>query len=158
MKFVDREKYVEKANKTFEKVKEAVLKIIPNAQVEHIGSSSIKGAISKGDLDIYVGVSQEYFDQAIPLIKRLGFNEKKDTLRTTSLCMFEIDDYEIDTAIQLVAKGSEFESFLYFRDALNNSSHLVSKYNQLKKSCIGMSEDDYRYKKSKFIESVLDKK
>ncbi|CAM3485341.1 hypothetical protein PAMA111031_04255 [Paraphotobacterium marinum] len=42
--------------KLFEKYKNKIQSILPKAKIEHIGSSSIPNAISKGDLDILIGV------------------------------------------------------------------------------------------------------
>lgn len=60
-----------------------------------------------------------------------------------------------DVALQVVANGSEFDFFLRFRDKLRESPELVQQYNELKVSCSGCSHDEYRQKKSAFIESVL---
>ncbi|HFG2051973.1 TPA: GrpB family protein, partial [Vibrio cholerae] len=45
--------------------------------------------------------------------------------------------------------------FLVFRDKLRKDASLVQRYNNLKLSCEGLSQDDYRRKKSEFIEQVL---
>lgn len=66
-----------------------LLAFIPKAQIEHIDSSAIPYAVSKGDLDIYVAVDAVDFDSAIVSISSLGFVEKLDTLRTHELCMLE---------------------------------------------------------------------
>jgi GrpB-like predicted nucleotidyltransferase (UPF0157 family) len=129
--------------------------VLPNSRIEHIGSSSIEGAISKGDLDIFVGVSKERFDESLETIKGLGFKIKEDTLRTDSLCMLTTILFNQDVAIQLVRDGSEFEDFLRFRDILNKRSDLVDEYNILKQECEGMEPSAYRAKKSLFIERVL---
>jgi GrpB-like predicted nucleotidyltransferase (UPF0157 family) len=84
----------------------------------------------------------------------LGFKEKVDTLRTLELCMLESKSSD-DVAFQLVANGSEFEFFLIFRDKLRANPSLVQQYNALKMSCEGLSQDDYRRKKSDFINHVL---
>ena len=127
---------------------------LPAARIEHVGASSIIGAISKGDLDIYVEVTLDEMDNAIKELVELGFIEKLDTLRTSELCMLEAGNGD-DVAVQLVAKDSEFEFFLHFRDALNSDKALVEQYNQLKSRFEGRSQASYRAAKSKFIEQVL---
>ena len=131
-----------------------LLAIIPKAQIEHIGSSAIPHAVSKGDLDIYVAVDAVDFDSAIVSISSLGFVEKLDTLRTHELCMLESLQQD-DVAIQLVVKNSQWQSFLIFRDRLLKNQNLVMAYNQLKHDSQHLSMDKYRCKKAKFIESVL---
>ncbi|EGR2479900.1 hypothetical protein DYB78_17990, partial [Vibrio cholerae] len=53
------------------------------------------------------------------------------------------------------ANGSEFEFFVGFRDKLRKNPELVQRYNELKISCTGWSHEEYRRKKSAFIERVL---
>ena len=83
--------------------------------VRGLGASSIPGAISKGDLDVFVGVARCRFDKSILLLGEIGFSEKQDTLRTPSLCMLESREYSYDVAVQLVENGSHFEMFFIWR-------------------------------------------
>ena len=153
MKFHYPEEYQERCEALYLQYKAKITGILTNALVEHIGSSAIPHCISKGDLDIYVAVDFLQHKKAIKEIQKLGFTIKQETLRTENLCMLE-DSY---VAIQLVTKGSEFESFISFREALINDSELVKQYNQLKLNCVGFSMHDYRKVKSRFIEKVLSK-
>jgi GrpB-like predicted nucleotidyltransferase (UPF0157 family) len=155
MKFIEQSEYLPRIDAIFNELHENLLSISPNLRVEHIGSSSIPGAVSKGDLDIFIGVTQEEFNRTIQLLESIGFYEKTDTLRTESLRMMVTDSYEEDVAVQLVANGSEHESFLEFRDKLRSNPDLVSRYNQLKFDCKGLAHDNYREVKSAFIETVL---
>jgi GrpB-like predicted nucleotidyltransferase (UPF0157 family) len=155
MQFFDRSQFIFRIENIFLEVEAKIIEILPNARVEHVGSSAIPGAISKGDLDIFVGVTQDDFLEAIDLIKHIGFSEKLNTLRTDSLCMMTSSTYNEDVAVQLVANGSEHESFLEFRDKLRSNPDLVSRYNQLKFDCKGLAHDNYREVKSAFIETVL---
>lgn len=154
MKFFSPEQYQATNEALFLKYESAIKKLIPEARVEHIGASSISKAISKGDLDIFVGVDAAELESNVQQLMTLGFQEKVDTLRTSELCMLESNTIE-DVAIQVVANGSEFECFLTFRDALRSDATLVQQYNELKLSCEGWSQKDYRQKKSIFIERVL---
>jgi GrpB-like predicted nucleotidyltransferase (UPF0157 family) len=137
----------------FEDYKNKIKQLIPFAVIEHIGSSAIPNAISKGDLDIYIEVSAKDFLQTIEQLKQLDFKEKLDTLRTHELCMLESSEY--DVALQIVVSGSEFKNFLTFRDQLRHHPDLVQQYNQLKQRCSGFSPQQYRELKSIFIENVL---
>lgn len=128
---------------------------LPYARVEHIGSSAIPSAISKGDLDIFVGVPPGRFSRSITRLERVGYSEKLDTLRTDSLCMLVTSKYACDVAIQLVANGTYFEMFLEFRDALRQDARLVAEYNAVKRHSEHLDEDEYRSNKAAFIERVL---
>jgi GrpB-like predicted nucleotidyltransferase (UPF0157 family) len=154
LKFYAPELYQKQCKELFEKYRVRVLELLPNARVEHIGASSIEGTISKGDLDIFVGVDAESLEEAVTILINLDFREKLGTLRTSELCMLESNVDNL--AIQVVANNSEFEFFLKFRDKLRNSSSLVQQYNQLKMDCTGLPEAEYRERKSKFVEYVLE--
>lgn len=154
MKFFISEQYQPACHKCFNLYQNKIKQLLPNARVEHIGASSIPHAISKGDLDIFVGVEADDLEGAVKVLKSLGFDEKLDTLRTDSLCMLESLG-EQDVALQVVANGTEFECFLTFRDQLRANPDLVQHYNNLKLSCVSLADDDYRIRKSLFIEQIL---
>ncbi|WP_429178830.1 GrpB family protein [Aeromonas salmonicida] len=154
MKFYSAEQYQASCEELFLRYERKVKQLLPKARVEHVGASSIPLAISKGDLDIFIGVESDELNAAIELLTTLGFQEKADTLKTSELCMLESTSGD-DVAFQLVANGSEFEFFLIFRDKLRAAPSLVQQYNALKMSCEGQSQDDYRRKKSDFINHVL---
>ena len=90
MKFFDPQDYQPLAQKVFSRLSILIKEVLPAAQIEHIGSSSIQGLLSKGDLDIFVGVEPAHFAEAIVTLESLGFRVKHDSLRTDSLCPFQL--------------------------------------------------------------------
>ena len=154
MKFLDESQYKEKCDRQFATIRDMANQILPYARVEHIGSSAVGGLISKGDLDVFVGVPGDFFENSIKLLLNHGFVEKQDTHRSNELCMLvsTIDDI----ALQLVANGSRYEFFLTFRDLLRESAELRQEYNELKVSSKGLSQSAYQEKKSIFINKALD--
>ena len=155
MQFLLPRQYQPRLNRIFSQVAGEILQRLPDARVEHIGASSIPGAISKGDLDVFVGIRRSEFRQSILLLREIGFSEKQETLRTPSLCMLESERYGCDVAVQLVENGSRFEMFLEFRDALQRDPKLVADYNNMKRRCEALDENRYREIKSTFIERIL---
>ncbi|MEZ8381150.1 GrpB family protein [Vibrio splendidus] len=154
MKFYPAEQYQAACHELFVRYEREIKKRIPNARIEHVGASSIPSAVSKGDLDIFIGVALGELEDAIERLTTLAFTEKLDTLRTPELCMLESTSGD-DVALQVVTNGSEFECFLRFRDKLRANPALVQQYNTLKMSCEGWPQEEYREKKSDFIEHVL---
>ena len=155
MKFLQPNQYQPEISRLYEKIANELRQLVPNAKVDHIGASAIRGAISKGDLDIFVGVAKARIEYTISKLERKGYRVKPNTLRNESLCMLENDSYRYPVALQVVANGSRFEMFLAFRDVLRKSEALLREYNQKKYLCEGISEDCYRSRKSEFIEKVL---
>lgn len=131
---------------------------LPCARIEHVGASSIPGAVSKGDLDLCVIVSAELFASTLAALEQLGYQIKADTLRTDQLCMLESDSAtgpDEAHAIQLIEAGSTFEFFITFRDALRASPAAVRQYNELKHAAAGLGVDEYRKAKRAFIDQIL---
>ena len=147
--------YQETLETLFLSVRSSVLQAYPTAKVEHVGSSAIPGAISKGDLDICVLVAPELHAEAVAALQSTGYTIKVDTLRTSELCMLESPRRDFDVALQVVVEGSKFEFFMHFRDSLRGNPGLVQKYNQLKFQYCNRPPNEYREAKARFISSVL---
>ncbi|WP_315972804.1 GrpB family protein [Vibrio pomeroyi] len=101
MKFYPAEQYQTACHEMFARYERDIKKLIPNARVEHVGASSIPSALSKGDLDIFVGIESSELEYAAEQLTTLGFKEKLDTLRTPELCMLESTSGD-DVALQVV--------------------------------------------------------
>ncbi|MCA0327380.1 MAG: GrpB family protein [Proteobacteria bacterium] len=155
MKLLQPPEYQVQAEMAFAQESAAVLNLLPSARIEHVGSSSVPGAISKGDLDICVLVPADSHSLAVNVLEGAGYTIKTDTLRTHDLCMLESSRKDIHVALQVVSMGSKFEFFVIFRDRLRGNPHLVAEYNRVKIGAQHEDEDRYREAKSKFIERVL---
>jgi GrpB-like predicted nucleotidyltransferase (UPF0157 family) len=147
--------YQSRLHLRFVQLHDRIKQLLPNSSIEHVGSSSIPGALSKGDLDVCVLVQPNEHLDAIRRLTEVGYVEKIETLRTEQLCMLEWHVCDEEHAIQLVAQGSSFEMFMTFRDALISDPSLVAKYNQVKLEAAKNADGKYREAKSLFIEAVL---
>ena len=156
MKMIDPADYQPDLQKRFEQLRPRLLAWLGSAvSIEHIGASSIPGAVSKGDLDICVIVARGELEEVVSKLVARGYAVKQDTLRTGSLCMLESAADEPEHALQIVADGSEFMDFMRFRDQLRADPFLVAAYNEIKRAAAGLTMDEYRVRKSSFIETVL---
>jgi GrpB-like predicted nucleotidyltransferase (UPF0157 family) len=155
MKFLPPHRYQPMARKLFRDLSRRMSAVLPGARIEHVGSSAVQGLWSKGDLDVFVGVPPATFADTIETLASLGFREKTDTLRTNELCQLVVEGYPIPVAIQVVALGSRFEFFLGFCDVLTRNHKLRDDYNRLKRSSAVLDEQEYRERKSQFVEAVL---
>lgn len=149
MKFYRADQYQASCEALFFRYKREIQQLLPDAIIDHIGASSIPKAVSKGDLDIFVGVEANELELAVQILMTLGFQEKVDTLRTSELCMLESTANE-DVACQVVSNRSAFECFLVFRDTLRANSSLIQEYNELKMSCKGLASGRISSKKIGF--------
>jgi GrpB-like predicted nucleotidyltransferase (UPF0157 family) len=156
MKIHPPEEYQPAANVVYAEALTVLSALAPDARIEHVGSSAIPGAYSKGDVDICVCVAPAAFVKTLAALLAAGYCIKQDTLRTGELCMLESDAADEPHAVQLIAAGSKFEFFFAFRDALTQDPQLVSRYNALKPTAARLGEADYRREKSRFIDEVLE--
>ncbi len=155
MKLLSPEDYQGAVAAHFDTVAAKLRRALPDARIEHVGASSIPGAISKGDLDVCAIVAAAGFDAACEALKALGYVEKRDTLQTNELRMLIPHEETDDHAVQVVAAGSRFEFFIAFRDALRADPSLVAEYNAVKAGAASSGPDGYRAAKAAFIDRVL---
>jgi GrpB-like predicted nucleotidyltransferase (UPF0157 family) len=139
----------------FKVVAERLSAAVPFGYLEHIGSSAIPGADSKGDLDVCLLVPQARHEEAVGILLATGYTAQVNTLRTAELCMLIESDPALEHAVQVVAQGSSFTNFIVFRDLLRSSPQLVERYNAVKREAATFGEDAYRERKREFIEKVL---
>jgi GrpB-like predicted nucleotidyltransferase (UPF0157 family) len=147
--------YQARAELAFRSIASQLSALLPRTRIEHVGASSIPGAISKGDLDICVLVASSHHQTTVDALEGLGYVIKTDTLRTPELCMLVSPRKDMDVALQVVSEGSRFEFFLHFRDRLRAEPRLVAQYNQLKRRFAPSGPERYRRAKDRFIQRVI---
>lgn len=122
--------------------------------IQHVGSTSIPGSLTKGDLDIQVRVEQKDFISVRDFLHD-NFDQNVGSPYTDSFASFKEDDAIPPLGIQLTVIDSELDLFTKFRDKLVDNPALLRSYNELKKRHEGESIEKYRQAKSGFITSVL---
>lgn len=130
-------------------------RLMPFGDIEHIGSTSIPGSITKGDLDISVRVPASRFEDALSLLDTCcERHEESHNTEEYQPYLCHIENQQV--GIQLFISGSVYEKrFLFWRDALSNNPRLLEQYNDLKVAYHGRSMSEYRDAKSKFIRTHL---
>lgn len=128
--------------------------IVPRAGIEHIGSSSIPGALSKGDIDILVLVELEYFQEAKAALDS-EFSPNPGMPAEDDFVSYSGSHLGTDFGIQLAAGSDDKFQFLALKEKLLTSPDLLEKYNRLKIDHSGDSMDKYRKAKSKFIHAIV---
>jgi GrpB-like predicted nucleotidyltransferase (UPF0157 family) len=154
MNFQSSRKLRAKAGNIFRGHRRRIARLLPSAEIQHIGSTAISGATTKGDLDVLVRVSRDAFARANKLLSA-RYARNTESLRSRSFASFKDDKSDPPTGIQLVVRGSAQDHFQKFRDAMNADASLVRRYNELKGLAAGRSMAEYRRRKGKFIQKVL---
>jgi GrpB-like predicted nucleotidyltransferase (UPF0157 family) len=149
--FVKSEEISEKINALFDAEKTKLSELFPQADIQHIGGTSVPGTISKGDLDINVRVEQAEFEATIEKLKTIYEINQPDNW-TAGFASFKDDSRDI--GIQITVIGSQDDCFVDQRDYLRANPEKVIELNQLKERFNGKSMDEYRKEKGIFFEGL----
>lgn len=125
-----------------------------NFSVEHVGGSSIKGAITKGDLDICIITEKTNFQDITNSLKSKTTVHHLE-LWTNNFAIFHTNKDNIEIDIVVVVKDSPYDTFVAFRNILLNNPELLQEYNTLKRTILNSDKQTQRDIKIPFIKKVL---
>jgi GrpB-like predicted nucleotidyltransferase (UPF0157 family) len=133
-----------------------VLGVLPEAEVEHVGSTAIRGALTKGDLDLLVRVGAGDFDAAVAGLRGLYAVDQPENWTATFASFTDPRAADPPVGVQLVVAGSAGDAlFGPFRDALVGDPALLIEYNALKLQYDGEDYERYTDVKAEFVKRVL---
>lgn len=152
--FKPTEEFTEKANKIFEEQRKRIAKLLPTADIQHIGSTAIPTSITKGDLDIVVRVEEEEFPKAVEALRSLYQINQPENWSVTFASFKDDDSYDLPFGAQLQVKGSDYDDMHTLRDILIDNPNLLEEYNQMKLKFEGKDMNQYRKIKSDFFDKL----
>jgi GrpB-like predicted nucleotidyltransferase (UPF0157 family) len=155
VEFREEREFRQAALSVFEEVCREVGHLLPGAVVEHVGSTAIPGAVTKGDLDVCVLVDASAFSHADHLLGG-RYTRNVGSHHSGTYSPFVDESKKIAVGIQLVVQAGPEDFFVLWRDTLRRSPDLLAQYNALKLRWQGRSHEGYRTDKSSFIEQVLE--
>lgn len=119
--------------------------------IQHVGSSSVPGALSKPDIDIQIRVQKNEFNEVLNQMKSY-FTPKHIHLWTEEFSIFKSKQYqEIPVDYMVTVIDSEFDDFYKVRDFLKLNPDILHQYNELKMKYHGKMYSEYRVAKSEFF-------
>ncbi len=135
-----------------------IREIMPDAHIEHIGSTAIPGAETSGVIDIMVGL-----DKALEIVKYFngldaaGYSTKDDAhLAGRKFLVKTTDEYKVHLSI--IKYNSEmWKNYITIRDYLRQNEEDLARYNLLKLQCLETCPEDYLKQRSEFKLSILHK-
>ena len=145
----------ETAKQAFSIHKHNIKNLLPQADVQHVGSTAIPNCLTKGELDIQVRVKAKYFPEAVKLLSTI-YEENIGSITTESFRAFKDDSANPPLGIQLTVIDSEHDFFWKFRDVLLLNESYRQKYDELKKKYNGKEMDRYREAKNEFFQKIMD--
>lgn len=144
----------ENAEETFKSQKEIINRLIPNLDVQHVGSTAVPNSLTKGDLDIQVRVSEAQFPKAVEVLSAI-YEVNEGSVKTNEFRAFKNDSIDPPLGIQLTVIDSEFDKFFKLRDILLENDHHRKQYDELKMKFEGKSMEAYREAKSDFFNMLM---
>jgi GrpB-like predicted nucleotidyltransferase (UPF0157 family) len=144
------------AQAAFEVHRARILELLPEAQIEHVGSTSIPGALTKGDVDVLVRVGGRAFEAAIATLRDLYAVHQPENWTPTYASFADPKATDPPVGVQLAVTGSPDDAlFGPFRDAMIRDPALLAEYNALKLRHDGADYERYTQVKGEFVERVL---
>lgn len=156
--------YSKEFPKLYKKERAKLLKITPNARIEHVGSTSIEGLGGKGIIDISIGVPKREIKKDMTKLEKIGFEyrpHKPDNTRKFFQKIINYDSKERRVHLHLSAYNSKFEkSFFLFRDYLKTHKKERKQYTKVKREAVKHAKgwgEKYRQYKEGFIANIVKK-
>ncbi|WP_234051993.1 MULTISPECIES: GrpB family protein [unclassified Xanthobacter] len=132
--------------------------ILPDAKIEHIGSTSLGFIYAKDVVDIMIGVSPLAITPASRLLVQNGYISEGDTPTHAWLC-WPNNIYRKVVVHVLEYQGRQWTDRIIFRDYLATHHDVAAEYEALKSS-ITVSRPTwaaYTNQKSNFVSSIVKK-
>lgn len=152
--FLPEESIRERVEAAFSHHRLRLLALLPDADVQHIGSTAVPGSLTKGDLDIQLRVSADTFAAADALLAQ-HYERNLGSAHSPTFSSFKDDTTDPPLGIQLTVAGAPEDFFCRIRDYLIAHPEEHERYNTLKRRFQGALMTDYRAAKSAFMESLL---
>ena len=147
--------YQEVAVAAYEDAELLLSAILPDARIEHVGSSTIPGAYSRGGVDICVAAPRDAFDEALGVLCEAGYVQRSlddgDHRRATLAAAHG----DVPLTLRLIESGSAHESLMRLRDALRADPTLLARYNAIKIEAGPLGTSAYADAKAAFFADVL---
>ena len=129
---------------------------LPEAEIEHVGSTSIPGALTKGDLDLLARVDAAEFDAAVRTVRGMYDVHQPENWTPTYASFVDPAAVDPPVGVQVAVRGSD-DDLLFgpFREAMIADPALLDAYNRLKLERDGEDYARYTEAKGAFVEQVL---
>ncbi len=158
-------KYNQKYKILFQREKNKLRELLPKGtEIEHIGSTSIKGLGGKGIIDILIGAKKTNLQK----VKKILTNNNyylNPTGGSKGRIYFE-KDYKYNKKTRRVhihlvdIKTNYWKNPLKFKEAMKKNPKLIKEYKRIKKEAVKISKGKgkiYRKHKHKFLKKVTEK-
>ena len=130
-------------------------RLLPNAIVEHVGGTSIIGALTKGDVDLCAHVDSADFAAAVHLLQSIYVINQPENWTTTFASFKDDTSFELPLGVQLSVKDDDPYLFIALRNHLRTDPKALARYNAVKRAHESSDDAAYREAKGALIELLL---
>lgn len=148
--FLSSEELIKSTEETSTLVINLLKELLPFSDVQHVGSSSVPGAIGKLDLDFQIRVDEKKFEKTINILTS-QFQEKQKLLWREGFAIFKTKKNNIPIDLVVTTKDSIYDDCYKVRDELRSNKNLLEEYNKLKMKYQGKLYSEYSKAKRKFL-------
>ena len=132
-----------------------IRRLIPATDIQHIGGTSVIGALTKGDVDLLVTLRLEDFDAGVQVLRGHYVINQPENWTPTFASFKDDTSFELPFGAQVAAEGSKTYCFVALRDRLNSDPVALAGYNAIKQAHHAGDATRYREAKGQFIERLL---
>lgn len=129
---------------------------LPDAEVVHRGGTSVPGVLTSGDVDIHVRVAGEEFEPARDTLATLYEPFHREAWSAGESAFFFAPGSTPPVELALTVRGTvdDFHhGAAWDRIAIDTS--LIARYNELKRRCERVSQDEYEAAKREFFAAIV---
>jgi GrpB-like predicted nucleotidyltransferase (UPF0157 family) len=139
----------------FERLRTRLAALIPDARIEHVGSTAVAGSLTKGDLDVCVIVTAEDFAAATEILAGYYSVHQPENWNEALASFTAPPEDGVEIGIQLIVSGGADEDcFIGWRERLRSDPGLRARYDRVKRDHAGGSVEDYRAAKEQLIHGL----
>lgn len=157
------EPYNSNSPQVFQEVRNLILKVLPEVEIEHIGSTAIPGTFGKQIIDILIPCCQSEFTKILYKLEEISFQDTPFTnipeerpMKVAGI-VFKNNFYNIH--VHLTPKKSVVHlDNIYFRDQLRKNPLLTREYEMIKQQAVNSGKveaTEYNLAKTPFIQAVI---
>jgi GrpB-like predicted nucleotidyltransferase (UPF0157 family) len=157
-------KYNKNYSKLFQRERYSLKKILPNANIEHVGSTAVPNLGGKGIIDILVSVPKSKINQTLRKLKLKRYIHLPSAGDEDRIFLEKTIKYsKLKRKIHLHLthfNSKTWKTTIALRDYLRNHPDIAKEYEEIKKQAVKLAKGNgkiYRKYKHKFLNKILKK-
>jgi GrpB-like predicted nucleotidyltransferase (UPF0157 family) len=128
---------------------------LAEAEIHHIGATSLPFGHTKGDVDVNVRIDRAQFPTVVTALgKRLTPAQPENW--SQSFASFAAEGYELPLGVQITSIGSRDDFLLALRDRMLADPSLLQRYDNAKIATASKGADAYWKAKDKLLREILE--